>query len=112
MSRSFDEIWKDILTIARSQTEIRTLVRKFLNFIINVNESKIVVQSKNTENIRNLLKDDFQYAWEKLVQYRKIILNDIEPELRGRKSIIFSFLEKLDYVDYKIKPLTLLLKEK
>jgi len=107
MPKKFDEVWHDIIELARSDDEISTLVQKKLNYILRVDNEKIIVQSKATENQRELLKENFQYAWNKLIQFGKIVLNDIEPELRGRKSIIFTFLEKLPYIEYKTKPLTL-----
>ena len=111
MSKSFNKVWRDILTIARSRTDIHTLAQKKLNLILPGNNSKIIVQSLATGNPRNLLKEDFQYAWKKLVEKGKIVLTDIEPELRGRKSIIFAFLGNLRYIEYKTKPLTLQLIE-
>jgi len=113
MAQSFEKAWQDILNIARSREEIDTLVRRKVNDIVKVFEASITVRSKETGNNRILPKKDFQYAWNKLMQKRIIELQDIEPELRGRKSIIFAFLARLPYVNHEVKPLLrIMLKEK
>ena len=109
MSEPFDEIWRELLSIVHSEEKIPTLVQKNVNLIWSDN-NKIIVQSVITGNPRYLTKDDFQLAWHKLVELGKLELNDIDPELRGRRSIIFAILERLPNVCYKEKPLTLFLK--
>ena len=105
MTRSFEKVWQGILNIAKSCKEIKTLVRKKVNGIVSVSDVSITVRSKETGNNRILPEKDFQYAWGRLVQQKTIELQDIEPELRGRKSIIFAFLARLPYVDYETEPL-------
>jgi len=105
MIQSFEKVWQDILNIARSNKEIKTLVREKTNEIVNVFDVSITVKSKETRNKRILPKMDFQYAWNSLMSKKIIRLQDIDPELRGRKSIIFAFLARLPYVNYETKPL-------
>jgi len=111
MIQSFEKVWQDILNIARSRKEIKTLVREKINEIVDVFDVSITVKSKETRNKRILPKKDFQYAWDRLRLKKIIGLQDIDPELRGRKSIIFAFLANLPYVNYEIKPLKIQLKE-
>jgi len=105
MITSFEKVWRDILEIARSRKEIKTLVQGKINDIVNVFDVSITVKSKQTKKKRILPKKDFQYAWETLVQKKITGLQDIDPELRGRKSIIFAFLASLTYVTYETEPL-------
>lgn len=105
MIQSFEKVWQDILSVARSRKEIKTLVLEKTNEIVSVFDASITVKSKETRNKRILPKKDFQYAWDRLMLKRMIGLQDIDPELRGRKSIIFAFLAGLPYVNYKIEPL-------
>ena len=59
---------------------------------MSVSNDSVTVKSKNPlhkdEKKRILLKDDFQYTWTCLFLKKILELNDIEPKLRGRKSII------------------------
>lgn len=105
MIQSFERVWQDILNVARSRKEIKTLVQEKINAIVNVLDLSITVKSKETRNKRILPKKDFQYTWDRLRLKGIIGLQDIDPELRGRKSIIFAFLAILPYVNYKIEPL-------
>jgi len=110
MSKPFDDVWIDLLLVAEA-TEIKTLVQKNVNLILDRKDSKITVQSVITKNPRNLAKEDFKFVWEKLGKSKKLRLKDIDPELRGRRSIIFALLAQLEYIDYTTNPLTIILKQ-
>ena len=105
MVLSFERVWEDILDYARSLEEVETLARKKTNEIVNVFDASITVRSKETRKKRILSKKDFQYAWNRLLSKKAIVLQDIDPELRGKKSIVFAFLEGLPYVKCEIEPL-------
>ncbi len=113
MNKLFFEVWNDVLAFAKNHMEIETLSRNNENEIVSVNNESITVKSKKTvkedENLRILLKDDFQYAWTCLFSKKILRLNDIEPKLRGKKSIIFTFLAKAckPYISYTVRPLRL-----
>jgi len=111
--KTFEQVWLDILDFAKNQSTIKTLVQEVRNDIISTDDKNITVKCRRTGNERVLWKDDFQYAWKCLESKNAITLQDIEPRLRGRKSIIFAFLAKsLSYVNWKkvgSSPLTIYL---
>lgn len=111
MNRSFETVWTDTLAFVRAHKKIKTLDRENENDIINSCNTSITVQSKETGVPRDLSKDDFQYAWDRLVTKRILMLQDIDPELRGKKSIIFAFLANLPYIHYTVRPLKLSLNQ-
>jgi len=87
---------------------VKTLVKGKENEIVSTCDVSIAVKSRETKNRRIISKDDFRYAWNNLKSKRTIKLQDIDPILRGRKSIVFAFLARLPYVDYELSPILMI----
>lgn len=107
----FNNVWKLVTSYGHANHTIETLDRHVVNTVVGVNEDEIVVKSEESkEGIeRHIRREDFGYVW-CLLSFRKtLVLRDIDPELRGRKAIIFAILAMagIPHVSYRLGPLRL-----
>ena len=111
--KDFESAWKSIGIYARAHDKIETLEMHVINDIGKATSREVIVASHASKKRRHrtLSKEDFRYAWEMLVARDSIGLDDIDPELRGRRAIILAFLQKVPDVEYSLKPLRLRLKK-
>ncbi|MGQ4916066.1 MAG: hypothetical protein ACP6IU_15145 [Candidatus Asgardarchaeia archaeon] len=96
---NFEEVWEYLKKIAKEEKTIRTLSRGSNNKILDVSDHGIIVLSESGKGKERILyKTDFHYAWKKLVSKGTLTLEDIAPELHGKKAIILAFLARLPFV--------------
>jgi len=106
---NFTSVWSHVTRYASHSKTIVTLDRRITNRIVQSSNIEIVVVSEasRTGHERHLRRGDFQLAWDRLVLRKSIGLDDIDPELRGKRAIIFAFLSKVPGVKYTLRPLTI-----
>ena len=111
-TKDFDSAWYDIVSELKKKKFLYTLSKKTRNDILKVADDYIVVSSEKPlhgdRKKRIIRKDDLRFAWGILENKRFLELQDIEPELRGRKSITLAILSQLPYISYETKPLIIL----
>ncbi len=104
----FDSIWLDIVKILREKEFISTLSSNVRNEIVEIGDEYIIVRSERPlhgiRKIREIRKNDLKIAWNILQKKGFLELQDIEPVLRGRKSITLAILALHPNITYKIKP--------
>ena len=104
---NFEQVWQQILQIARTREEICTLGnrrRGVRNQIVSVHEDGITVVSERTGTKRKLRRRDFQRCWEVLIEDGQL---SIPPVHVGNERIIMAFLAHLPNVEYSHEPQTL-----
>jgi|Deesub1362A_J573_1020465.scaffolds.fasta_scaffold00057_98 hypothetical protein len=105
--KNFENMWEELRDIIQGLDEVRTLSRGNINRIVKVTETSITVQNIDTLVEREISKEDFEYAWEVLESQGKLYMEDLAPRLHGRKAIIMALLNKLPYISYSNRPVTL-----
>jgi hypothetical protein len=107
----FNNVWKLVTSYGHANHTIETLDRHVVNKVIEVTENEIVVMSEESKDgiERHLRREDFRYVWHLLSFRKSLFLDDIDPELRGRKAIIFAILAGagIPNVSYRLGPLML-----
>ena len=103
----FEEVWGEILEIARRKVSIKTLGMRVENEIISVKSDKIMVVSERTGKERPVRKEDVKMDWEILVNKGSL---QIGEEKSWHGSIVAAFLAELPFVGYTLRPRTLYLK--
>ena len=104
-NRDFEFIWGFLKAYARRSKVIYTLSKKVENEIKSVTEDKIIVLSKEGKGIlREIYKQDFKFAWDKFIKSDLLTLDDLSPELHGRKAIVMAFLATLPFVEVLSTP--------
>lgn len=112
MPKSFDEVWRDLVSYAETNRTISTLDHSKANEILDIGKDKIIVRPRGTQKEQVLLKDDFRHVWNILTKNGSLELKETKPELMYKKSIIFAFLASLSYINSaKTKPLKIFLRE-
>lgn len=109
---SFEHVWQQILEIARTRKELRTLGRRgqwmgVRNKIVSVSENAIVVMSETTNRARKLTKSTFRRVWNALTIHRQITCRRDEEVLVPHQRIVMAFLAHLPNVEYSYRPQTL-----
>ena len=108
--RNFDEVWKRVLSYCSTTKEVTTLVRKNRNVIVGTGPDYVIVRSdfpedKSVPKERKLIRRDFEYAWKTITSKGRISLDDLDPKLRHRKSIICTLLVKSGSVSVSGSPM-------
>ena len=103
----FEEVWEEILEIARRKASIKTLGMRVENEILSVESDKIMVVSERTGKERPVRKEDVKMDWEILASKGSL---QIGEEKSWHGSIVAAFLAELPFVDYTLRPRTLYLK--
>ena len=91
----FDEAWNAIVQYANGREEIFTLCRHIGNRIVRANGNEIVVISSRPISVlteRVLTKVNFQRAWNQLIRSGELYMNDLDPDLRGKRAIIMKLI--------------------
>lgn len=104
-SDSFTNTWAAIIRFAESKSFVSTLSRGNDNEI-RPGDGAIEVRNLDTNEWRELDKADFRFAYDVLWEKDRLTLDDIEPELAGRKSTVMAILAKALKLDYDGRPLT------
>ena len=95
----FDFIWLDLIKILKEREAVYTLSQqKVENKITKISSNFIEVVSEDTGKPRRIEKDDIEYAWNMLFEKETLEIDDVEPHLRYRKSIVIALLEQLPYI--------------
>ena len=103
----FEDVWGEILEIARRKASIKTLGMCVENEIISVESDRIMVVSERTGKERPVRKEDVKMDWEILAN-KGLLQKGEEKSWHG--SIVAAFLAELPFVDYTLRPRTLYLK--
>ena len=103
----FEDVWEEILEIARRKASIKTLGMRVENEILSVKSDKIMVVSERTGKERPVRKEDVKMDWEILASKGSL---QIGEEKSWHGSIVAAFLAELPFVDYTLRPRTLYLK--
>ena len=103
----FEEVWEEILEIARMKDSIKTLDMRVENEIISVKSDRIMVVSERTGKERPVRKEDVKMDWEILASKGSL---QIGEENSWHGSIVAAFLAELPFVGYTLRPRTLYLK--
>ena len=102
--KSFNDTWNAITRFAESESVVSTLSHGNDNEI-RVDSGAVQVRNLNTGEWREIDKEDFRFAFELLSTQGELTLNDIEPELAGRKSMVTAILTKALDLDFDRRPL-------
>ena len=62
------------------------------NVVEKVGNNEVVVRSKETEKLRDLTKENFCFAWDKLYKKKVLTLDDLANMLIGKRAIIVAIL--------------------
>lgn len=103
----FEDVWEEILEIARRKASIKTLGMRVQNEIISVKSDKIMVVSERTSKERPVRKEEVKMDWEILASKGTL---QIGEEKSWHGSIVATFLAELPFVGYTLRPRTLYLK--
>ena len=103
----FEQVWQQILEIARTKKPIYTLTQKIRNDISFVNKNTIIVVSEKTGKPRKLSKRDFRKVWDYLRIRKQITCRRDEEVIVFNQRIIMSFLACLPNVRVTLRPQTL-----
>lgn len=104
-SGSFDEVWDQIRQFADSNTYVSTLSRGNQNEI-RLGDASIQVRNLNMDEWRTIDREDLRFAFRILYENRELTLDDVEPELAGRKSMVVAILATALDLEYDPRPLT------
>lgn len=103
----FEDVWEEILEIARRKVSIETLGMRVENEILSVKSDRIMVVSERTGKERPVRKEDVKMDWEILASKGTL---QIGEEKSWHGSIVAAFLAELPFVGYTLRPRTLYLK--
>jgi len=96
---SFDEFWRELLSLVKPCMFVQTICEKSSNHIVSVDENYIIVESvsenksKRPGNKRKLYKWYFEQVFNKVTKQKRVFLKDF-PKLRRRlvSSIVFAVM--------------------
>lgn len=106
--QNLEEVWEEILDIARRKDSIQTLGLELNNEIIAIKPDKIIVISERTGKERPVRKEDVRMDWEILASKGSLRIGE-EKSWHG--SIVAEFLAELPFIDYTLRPRTLYLRK-
>jgi hypothetical protein len=103
----FETVWNDITKMIKKRGSIATLSRGVKNKILKITKNEITLRSELTKKERAITKEEFRDYWDVIEMNGK--LNFIEdfkddPMLLRLGSIMISFLARLPYIEYTLKP--------
>jgi len=89
---SFDEFWRDLLSLVKPRMSVQTICSKRRNHIVSVDENYIIVESES-RNKRRLYKRYFEQVFNKVIEQKRGSPNEF-LELRRRRvsSIVFAVM--------------------
>lgn len=87
----FEQSWNDIVRFAESEDDVTTITMNNRNSIERA-DGAIHVRNLETQKRREVEKEAFRHAYRLLERNGELTLDDIEPELAGRKSIVLAIL--------------------
>jgi len=108
--KDFEQAWRQILKIARSESVIYTISHKNRNSIVSVEPNSITVRSEasKTGNSRKLPKSDFRKVWNHLAIHKQVTCRNDKEVIVPNQRIIMAFLARLqNCVKVTHKPQTL-----
>lgn len=107
-NRDFENAWIAILQYAESQSYVATLSHGNENEI-RQGEDAVEVRNVKTDEWREIPREDFRFAYEILQEEGTLTLDNIEPDLAGRKSMVSAILARALDLEYDSRPLTVYL---
>ena len=103
--QSFEHSWEDIVEFAESEQYVKTIFHGNKNEI-RVVEGAIEVKNLNTQTTRTIERAEFRFAHQRLDDRGQLMLEDIEPELAGKKSMVLAILAAALNLETDKRPVT------
>lgn len=108
---TFDEIWNDIADTLEQEKEIYTLVKRKVNVITMIDGDGFHVMTERSRPKSEVVpKWMFEKAIKYLIEHKTLtnatLLNDLNVK---RSSFVMAALSRLTYIDYKTRPLKIIL---